>query len=602
MELAEASRPLPRLGSFMRGAEEFDLSLFSVSNKEATLMDVQQRLLLQQSFDGLANMDSRGPQNVGIYVGISSTDYSRLAAAHSPEASPYGALSAAQSVACGRLAFTYNSSGAAVCTDTACSSSLVAASLAASALRSNFSPKALCAGVNMTVYLQTTLMFHAAGMLSADGRCKTLDAAADGYVRAEACAALKLTTSPYKEGLPVTLKGVSVNQDGRSSSLTAPNGPAQQSVMRAALRMDAGLSLSNLHMHGTGTALGDPIEVGAASAVLAAQPIAKGAAGKSGRLLVAISAGKSSIGHCEPAAGVSGLVQAIHGLCVGAAQPILHLTRINPHLEGSLQGAVAAGMPFLLPRSAAGRGYSSAQGPGSCGVSSFAFQGTNAHAVVGRGAALPAALPSCKGRPWQRTHCWVIPMPHALQTVAEVGRGPSKARTVRLCSLLQHSLHGFLWDHRVNGRVLFPGAGYMEVMHGAAATVGAEGLGHCLTRGAISAPLVLAPPAESLAELICEVHTPEGQLQVQSSTGSGKRLHMRSSCAPLVTVQSESVRPGTGSPAAESARCAAPEPLSTSHLYEQMAAAGLQYGPAFSLLVSAAELLAATPYAAQRFV
>merc|ERR1711907_394296 len=128
----------------------------------------------------------------------------------------------------------------------------------------------------------TTEMFQKAGMLASDGRCKTLDAAADGYVRAEACAALKLTTSPYKEGLPVTLKGVSVNQDGRSSSLTAPNGPAQQSVMRAALRMDAGLSLSNLHMHGTGTALGDPIEVGAASAVLAAQPIAKGAAGKSG--------------------------------------------------------------------------------------------------------------------------------------------------------------------------------------------------------------------------------------------------------------------------------------------------------------------------------
>ena len=118
-------------------------------------------------------------------------------------------------------------------------------------------------------------------------------------------------------------------------------------------------------------------------------------------------------------------------------------------------------------------------------------------------------------------------MLHALQTVAEVGRGPSKARTVRLCSLLQHSLHGFLWDHRVNGRVLFPGAGYMEVMHGAAATVGAEGLGHCLTRGAISAPLVLAPPAESLAELICEVHTPEGQLQVQSSTCSGNRLQTR---------------------------------------------------------------------------
>ncbi len=174
----------------------------------------------------------------------------------------------------------------------------------------------------------TSAAFNRSGMLCADGRCKTLDSAADGYTRGEACASIVLqleTTLPAHTD-PSALcivRGSAVNQDGKSSTLTAPNGPAQQATVRLALATCGAdpSSLAALRMHGTGTPLGDPIEVGALSAVLAKRSAATGT-----RMVLA--AGKSSVGHTEPAAGVVGVVQAVHAAFGRSGQPILHLRQV----------------------------------------------------------------------------------------------------------------------------------------------------------------------------------------------------------------------------------------------------------------------------------
>jgi acyl transferase domain-containing protein len=206
--------------------------------------------------------------------------------------------------------YTFGFKGSAISVDTACSSSLVASHLAAGAIFGGAASAGLAAGAGLLLSPDTTAMFQKSGMLAADGRCKTLDASADGYVRGESVGVLLLQAvdgsggSMHQAALAM-FRGSAVNQDGRSSSLTAPNGPSQQEVMRQALGSAslAAADVSQLQMHGTGTPLGDPIEVGAASAVLVK--------GQSARQLpLAAFTSKAWIGHTEAAAGVMGLTHA----------------------------------------------------------------------------------------------------------------------------------------------------------------------------------------------------------------------------------------------------------------------------------------------------
>lgn len=258
----------------------------------------------------------------GVFIGISWTEYHRLAQDAGLPVSAYTAQGAVLSVCPGRVAFHHGLKGPALSVDTACSSSLVALNAAAEGLArpaAAVCDAALAGGINMVLAPATTAMFQKAGMLSADGRCKALDAAADGYVRSEAAAVLLLSTACRAvEGLdggagdahapPATplavLVGTAVNQGGRASSLTAPNGPSQQAVVRAALAT-AGAgprAVTALQLHGTGTGLGDPIELGAVAELLAA---GRGPGAGTLRLL----ASKSQLGHSEPASGIMGLAQ-----------------------------------------------------------------------------------------------------------------------------------------------------------------------------------------------------------------------------------------------------------------------------------------------------
>ena len=302
-------------------------------------MDAQQRLALEGSWEAMSHSLRAGDltgdalASVAVAVGISYNEYYLNSAAQGMTA--YTATSGTLSVVCGRISFTLGLKGPSISIDTACSSSLVGAHLAATSFIPGGCPRALVCGVNLTIRAETTAVLSKAGMLTADGRCKTLDAAADGYMRGEACVVHLLEAAGGDDSgedawarAPVAvLAGTGVNQDGRASSLTAPNGPAQQAVIRAALGAAPELSpaqISVLEMHGTGTALGDPIEVGAALAVL--QPAAGGQP-------LSMHSTKSRLLHTEPAAGAVGLASLVRRLGNVGSHETLHLRTLNPYVS-----------------------------------------------------------------------------------------------------------------------------------------------------------------------------------------------------------------------------------------------------------------------------
>ncbi len=342
----EHSTPNKRFGSFIEGAELFDNVFFGISGQEASAMDAQQRLALEGSWEALrssvraSSLQEGALNSVSVSVGISYNEYYLNTAYQGMTA--YTATSGTLSVVCGRISFTLGLKGPSLSIDTACSSSLVGAHLAATSFIPGGCPRALVCGVNLTIRAETTAVLSKAGMLTADGRCKTLDASANGYMRGEACVVHLLEEANEEDNSEeeeessdggqakrkplAILAGTGVNQDGRASSLTAPNGPAQQAVIRAALSAATGSvvpqQISVLEMHGTGTALGDPIEVGAAFSVLQ---------NGEGRPLE-LQAAKSRVLHTEPAAGAVGLANLVLRLRKVGAHETLHLRNINPHV------------------------------------------------------------------------------------------------------------------------------------------------------------------------------------------------------------------------------------------------------------------------------
>ena len=273
--------------------------------------------------------------------GAASNDYHRLAGKRVQGVTAYSATGTALSVLSGRISYTLRLKGPAVTVDTACSSSLVSLHMAFTGLLARTSSLALNSGVNLMLLPDTPAMFQRAGMMTPDGRCKTLDSAADGYVRADSALTILLHPVDARDqaeagGWAVLLRGTAVNQGGRSSTLTAPNGPSQQDVIRNALR-DAAASpaqITMLQMHGTGTPLGDPIEVRAATALLV-----EGCVQHRTQQPLALMASKSWVGHSEPAAGMVGVVHATLALAGSTVLGISHLRDVNPYAANSMKVA-----------------------------------------------------------------------------------------------------------------------------------------------------------------------------------------------------------------------------------------------------------------------
>lgn len=398
-------------------------------------------------------------------AGIASSDYGSLVAQHT-ERGAFHATSNAVSVASGRLSYTFGLRGPSVSVDTACSSSLVGLHLASRGLQAGEAQLAYASGIHLQTTWSSTSYVWAASMLSPHGRCRALDAQADGYVRGETCIATALAlpdvaatacSSLGAEQGAVVVRGSAVNQDGRSSSLTAPNGPAQQEVIRAALAAGGlpAAAVAALSMHGTGTSLGDPIEVGAAMAVLAEtrrqDPLT-------------VLASKSCVGHAEPAAGLVGLLFAQRAVARQLTLPIMHLRAVNPYVASTLDQTTAVRAALPKQGSALPQPAGAPAGGLLCGVSAFAFQGTNAHALVKTARSTSAGgTPSTAAEaalPWRRKRHYVLPEPHLLATTAAVvaaAAGAAGQRQVLLAASLLEPQLSFLWDHQVMGKSIFPG-------------------------------------------------------------------------------------------------------------------------------------------------
>ncbi|MDR3538269.1 MAG: polyketide synthase, partial [Acetobacteraceae bacterium] len=230
-----------RWGGFLPDVDAFDAGLFGISRREAEAMDPQHRLLLEVTWQALEHAglapDGLAGSRTGVFVGLSTSDYATLLGAGRDVSwiDAYASLGNAASIAAGRLSYSFGFQGPAMVVDTACSSSLVALHLAVQALRARECGLALAGGVNLTLTPELTINFTKARMLAADGRCKTFDASADGYVRGEGCGVLvlKLLSEAEASGDRVlaVIRGSAVNQDGRSAGLTAPNGPSQEAVI-----------------------------------------------------------------------------------------------------------------------------------------------------------------------------------------------------------------------------------------------------------------------------------------------------------------------------------------------------------------------------------
>jgi len=384
----------------------FDAAFFRISPKEANGLDPQQRLLLEVGWEAIENagidVAALEGSQTGIFIGICADDYTQAHrhSGHPERMDAYSLTGSTFSTASGRLSYTFGLEGPNMPIDTACSSTLVACHLACQSLRQKESNLALVGGANLILVPDIHIGFSRLQALSPDGRCKTFDAAADGYARGEGCAVivLKRLSDALADGdrISALIRGSAVNQDGKSNGLTAPNGLAQRAVIRQALKsagLDAG-DIQYIEAHGTGTPLGDPIELEAIGEVFgqthsAAAPLLVGSA-------------KTNIGHTEACAGLAGLIKVVQALQQEAIPPNVHFRDPNPHIPWD---ELPVEIPTELtpwPRSAE---------PRRAGISSFGYSGTNTHVILEE-----APLPSIRERATARPS-------HLLTLSAQSDRG-----------------------------------------------------------------------------------------------------------------------------------------------------------------------------------
>ncbi|MGB1014448.1 MAG: type I polyketide synthase, partial [Nannocystaceae bacterium] len=378
---AAPGKSTSRWGGFVSGVEAFDARLFRISPGEAPSLDPHQRLLLEVAWESFEHAgiapDSRMGSDTGVFVGASFNEYYMRSSLQPARINGYSLLNTSHAAFAGRLSYAFGLEGPSVTTDTACSSSLVSVHLACQALRARECSLALAGGANYLTDVEPFIALSKTGALSPSGRCRSFSATADGYVRADGCGllVLKRLAAAQLDGdrILAVIRGSAVNQDGRSNGFTAPRGASQAAVSRAALA-GAGIeptSVGFVECHGTGTPLGDPVEVQALASTYRAtskQPLIIGTL-------------KSNIGHAEAAAGILGLLKAALAVHHGQIPGNLHTHPQNEAIEWASLPVEVATQTREWPT----------PGPRRAGVSSFGLSGTNAHVVVEE----PPRTPSC---------------------------------------------------------------------------------------------------------------------------------------------------------------------------------------------------------------
>ena len=370
-----AGKMYTRHGGFIDGVDRFDPQFFEISPREAASLDPQHRLLLELTWEAFENANLPRERvhgtRTGVFVGITNNDYERVLRRIGDDRriDAYFSSGNTLNAAAGRLAYSFGLQGPAMSIDTACSSSLVAVHLACRALRGGECTMAVAAGVNLILSPEGTIALSRGRMVAPDGRCKTFDASADGYVRGEGGGVvllMRLSDALAAGHAPLAvIRGSAVNQDGASGGFTVPSGPAQETVIRQALA-DARLGPADIgyvEAHGTGTPLGDPIEVRALAGVFGAA--------KSAAEPLLVGALKTNIGHLESAAGIAGLIKVILSIRGGEIPRHLHFSTPSPHIPWRRVPVrvVTENTPWPA-------------GPRRAGLSAFGASGTNAHVIV----------------------------------------------------------------------------------------------------------------------------------------------------------------------------------------------------------------------------
>ena len=380
---AEPGRSVTFSAGVLSNIEQFDSAFFGISPREAAWLDPQQRLLLEMAYEAMEDSSMRpsslAGSSCGVYIGISGFDYGQHALEDLASISAHTMTGNTLSIAANRLSYFFDLRGPSLAMDTACSSSLVALHHACQALHNGEVPTALVGGISLLMHPYSFIGFSKASMLSARGHCRPFDAAGDGYVRAEGGAVLLLKPL-YKaledgDSIHATIVGSGVNADGRQKSgLTIPCAAAQADLMRTVL-FRSGLcpeDVDFIEAHGTGTPVGDPVEVESISQ----------AYGQGRSRPIPISSIKANVGHLEPASGMAGLVKAVLALENGSLPPMLLDFRPNPNINFSDLNVECAASGISLHKNG-GR-------PLAAGVNSFGFGGVNAHVIL---QAAPLAAP-----------------------------------------------------------------------------------------------------------------------------------------------------------------------------------------------------------------
>ena len=377
-----------RWGGFIKNIDKFDASFFGISPKEAEMMDPQHRILIETIWKtiedaGYKTSDISGT-NMGLFIGISSNDYSELMLEAGTPVEAFTSIGTTHSIAANRISYMFNLRGPSMAIDTACSSSLVALSEAIAAIRNGKCDAAIVGGVNALLTPKLFVSFTKAGMLSEDGRCKTFDKSANGYVRGEGVGAVLI--KPLKKAkddgdhIYAVIKGCAINHGGHTNSMTAPNPNAQAELIISALD-DAELDMSTIsyfEAHGTGTALGDPIEIEGLKKAYS-KYATKDRQPSASKKTCAIGTIKTNIGHLESAAGIAGLIKVILLMKYKKITGIRNFKEINPYID-------LTNTPFYISEETREweciKGIEHGEIPRRAGLSSFGFGGANAHVVL----------------------------------------------------------------------------------------------------------------------------------------------------------------------------------------------------------------------------
>jgi len=550
-------------GGFLDEVTGFDAEFFGIPPRESEQLDPQHRLLMEVVWESLWNArlrpDGLAGSRSGVFVAVYNNDYLRLQFSHPGNINAYTSSGTSHSTAVGRISFLLDWKGPSIAIDTACSSSLVAIHLACQSLRAGECQMAVAGGVSLILAPEELISLTKLGMLASDWRCKTFDSRADGFVPGEGCGiiVLKRLSDALTDGdtIRAVIRGTAVNQDGRTTVLTAPNGLSQQTVIRNALA-NAQVSpseISYIEAHGTGTVLGDPIEVEALSEVLAGeatQPCYLGSV-------------KTNFGHLEAAAGVSGVIKTVLALEHEQIPKSLHFQRLNPHISLDGTRLVIADRALPWPRGPASR---------FAGVSSFGYGGTNAHVVL-EDAPLFSAAQRAPVTPhsWKRQRYWSVAQPAAVEVRTSVHpllghrlSSPAIEGTVFENTLSADS-PSFLGDHTPGGRTLLPLSACIEMF------LAASG-GSVIEDVVVQESVELAPSKPCQVQVIVKGEI----LQLFSLDNGNWKLH---ASARTVTA-GQKLSPAN----LEEFRCPAGRQSHADEFYAALEARGLQFGPAFRLI------------------